>query len=185
MITYSLPESLEIAGTAYPIRWDMTAALDIITGLKDPDLTDHDKAELILGILYVDKIPRHLQKEALEKARWFLDGGSTTKPGKGPQLVDWEQDYNIIIPAVNRVVGYDIRQDPTTIHWWTFLGAYMEIGGECLFAQVVSIRDKEARGKKLEKYEKEWATRNRNIIDIKKRYSEQEKDFLHEQFGIS
>ena len=55
-------------------------------------------------------------------------------------LMDWEQDAPIIIPSVNRVLGKEIRALPY-LHWWTFMGAYMEIG-ESLFSQVVSLRKK-------------------------------------------
>ena len=184
MIQYSLPKSLQINGTNYDIRWDTEAALDVITALSDPDLSDRDKAQALLSILYTKSIPRRDQEEAIKQAFTFLDGGSTQKGKKSPRLVDWEKDFPVIAPAVTRVLGYDFREAPEKLHWWSFLAAYMEIGGDCLFAQVVNIRDKKARGKKLEKYEKEWAARNSQLIDIQSRKSQKEEDFLHAQFGI-
>ena len=38
------------------------------------------------------------------------------------------------------------------MHWWTFLGYFMEVE-DGLFSQVLSIRQKKARHKKLEKWE--------------------------------
>lgn len=184
MIQYRLPKSLELNGREYKIRWDVGAALDMLTALSDPDLSDRDKAIALLSILYVDKVPRKDQEEAIKQALWFLDCGDRAKGKKSPRVVDWDKDFQIICPAVNRVLGYDIREKPESLHWWTFLGAYMEIGGDCLFAQVVNIRDKEARGKKLEKYEKEWASKNRHLIDIGNKFSTAEDDFLNAQFGI-
>lgn len=184
MICYSLPKSVEVNGITRDIRWDTEAALDIITALSDPDLSDNDKATALLGIFYVQPVARKDQEEAVRRAYWFLDGGDVAKGKKSPRVVDWEMDFPLIVAPVNRVLGFDIRQDPKHLHWWTFLSAYMEIGGDCLFAQVVSIRDKQARGKKLEKYEKEWADRNSHLIDIKTKETQEEKQFFKDVFGI-
>ena len=67
----------------------------------------------------------------------------------------------------------------TYLHWWSFLSAYMGIG-DCLFAQVVAIRDKKARGKKLDKADREFYRRNQDIIDIKKPLTEAEREILKE-----
>ncbi len=53
----------------------------------------------------------------------------------------------MIVPAVNKVAGKEIRTVPY-MHWWTFFGYFME-SGECLFNTVVGIRSKKAKGEKL------------------------------------
>ena len=65
-------------------------------------------------------------------------------------MMDWEQDSAVIIPAVNKVLGKEIRSMPYC-HWWTFLGAYMEIG-DGVYQQILQIRQKKLKGKKLEKW---------------------------------
>ena len=87
--------------------------------------------------------------------------------------MNWEQDAGLIIPAVNKVIGKEVRAI-SYMHWWTFAGAYMEIG-ESLFSQVLSIRQKKQKHQKLEKWEQEFYQKNRSMIDLKKRYSEEEK----------
>ena len=96
---------------------------------------------------------------------------------EGPKLMDWEQDFSIIIPAINRVAGMEVRELPA-LHWWTFLGYYQEIGGDCTFAQVVSIRDKLQRGKPLDKAEREYYRRNREMVDLQTKRTTQEEAFL-------
>ena len=77
--------------------------------------------------------------------------------------MDWEQDYNLIISAVNtRANVLDVRELPF-MHWWTFLG-YFSDRGECQFSSVTCIREKIAKGKKLEKWERELLLENREII---------------------
>ena len=89
--------------------------------------------------------------------------------------MDWDQDADIIIPAINRVAGTgDVRAMPY-LHWWTFLGYYMEIG-ESLFSNIVQIRQKKAKRKKLEKWEQEFYRENKKLIDIKAKLSEEEEE---------
>jgi hypothetical protein len=93
--------------------------------------------------------------------------------------MDWEQDAEIIIPAINQVAGREIRLDPG-IHWWTFFGWYMSIG-DGLFASVLRIRSKKAKGKKLEKWEEEFYQDNKKLIDFRTADAEEvrrEKDSI-------
>jgi hypothetical protein len=58
----------------------------------------------------------------------------------------------------------------------------MEIG-ECTFAQIVHIRDSRNRGKPLDASDKEWYRRNRDIVDLKTRYTGAEEDLLKKWGG--
>lgn len=175
---YDLPKSLEIGGEEYEIRSDYRAILDICIALSDPELNEQDKAYVALKIFYpdLDSIPREYLQEAVEKCYWFINGGAEDTGPKGPRLMDWEQDFQYIAAPVNRVIGQEIRA-VKYLHWWSFLSAYMEIG-ECTFAQIVAIRDKKKRGKKLEKHEQEWLQRNRHLVDFKRKYTDAENELI-------
>lgn len=182
-MNWGLPTSVEIGGESYEIRTDFRVILDIFVMLSDPDLSGTDRAEGILQMFYVspeDIPPQHLQ-EAVDRFTWFQNGGQETDKKKSPKLVDWEQDYPLILPPINRVFGQDIRGIPYDaetntggVHWWTFLGAYNDLG-DCTFAQVVRIRDKKTRGKTLEKDEREWYRRNSDLVNIKNKLSQEEE----------
>lgn len=176
MSTWELPISLIVGDIEWKIRSDYRAVLDILKYFSDPDYEQDERWAICLDILYEDfkQMSPELYQEAAEKAMWFLDVGEEARNDKSsPALMDWEQDAGIIIPAVNKVIGREVRSVPY-MHWWTFVGAYMEIG-ESLFSQVLSIRQKKSKGKKLEKWEREFYTQNKNLIDLKKKYSEEEK----------
>lgn len=175
---YDLPTSIEVGGVEYEIRSDYRAILDICIAISDPEMNEQDKALVALLIFYphYETIPREHLQEAVEKCYWFINGGTDDAGQKGPRLMDWEQDFQYIVSPVNRVIGQEIRSTEY-LHWWSFLSAYMEIG-ECTFAQIVSIRDKQQRGKKLEKHEREWLQRNRHLVDFKRKYTEAEDDML-------
>ena len=176
---YDLPKSVTVGGKEYEIRSDFRAALDICTALSDPELSNREKAIVALEIFYPDiaEMPSQDYEEALNKCSWFLNGGREDNGKKSPRLMDWEQDFPLIIGPVNRVLGKEIRS-VEYLHWWTFLSAYMEVG-DCTFAQVVAIRDKKARGKKLDKAENEWLKRNRELVDFKRKYTSTDDETLN------
>lgn len=178
-VIYSLPTSVEVNGTEYTIQSDYRAVLDILTALSDGDLDEQDKAEAALTIFYPEfsSIPASDYQEALNQCFRFIDHGQGAKTqGKQPAVMSWEQDFDMIISPVNRIAGCEVRSLPY-LHWWSFLSYYMEIG-DCLFAQVVAIRDKKARGKPLDKQEREFYRRNRKMVDLKTTYTEAEQNLL-------
>ena len=178
-MTYTLPKTVEVGGAEYDIRWDYRPVLDICTALSDPELSDQERAYIALHIFYpdLDAIPREHYEEALERCLWFINCGETQpNPVKSPRLVDWEQDFQLIAAPVNRVLGMDIR-GPEPLHFWTFMGGYQEIG-DCTFAQVVRIRDRKARGKTMDKQDREWCRRNRHLVDFKSKYTSQDMDLM-------
>lgn len=84
------------------------------------------------------------------------------------------KDEIIINLRKKRWTSYDAETNTGGVHWWTFLGAYNDLG-DCTFAQVVRIRDKKTRGKTLEKDEREWYRRNSDLVNIKNKLSQEEE----------
>lgn len=160
----------------WAIRSDYRIALTIFQALNDAELTDEDKALIILKLLYVDfdDMQSSEYEEALKQASWYLDGGREYKVKSKKKIIDWEQDEQMIFSAVNKVANKETRECKY-IHWWTFLGYMSEIG-EGLFSTVLNIRSKKNEGKKLEKYEEEYYKKNKDIVDIKSKYSTEEQE---------
>ena len=185
--SWSFPTSLTIAGKEYGINSDYRAVINVFTALTDYELkkeNNYVQSAVILSLFYDDyeTIPEEHWQEAFDQMKAFIDMG-IEDDSKAPKLMDWEQDAPIIIPTINKVLGTEIRAEKY-IHWWTFLGAYMNIG-ESLFSNVIHIRSKKAKGKKLEKWEQEFYKANKSIIDFNKKQSrsEEEKDALRAYFG--
>lgn len=174
-----LPTQLEVGGAEYAIRSDYRAVLDICAALSDQELEGQEKADVLLNIFYpeLETMPPEHYEEAVQQCLRFINGGEEERPGKSPRLVDWEQDFPYIIAPINRVAGKEIRA-VEYMHWWTFLASYQEIG-DCTFAQIVRIRDKLARGNSLDKQDREWYRRNRNLVDFKNKYTNADQDFLN------
>lgn len=174
----SLPKLIEINGVSYKIRTDYRVALMIFEALQDAELSDVSKQYIMYDALFIDKPP--MNEETFKKACWFLDGGNEyqEKSKKQKKLMDWNQDEQLIFSAVNNVAGKEVRNEEY-LHWWTFLGYFNEIK-EGLFSTVVTIRKKKAERKKLEKYEQEFYKNNKDLIDIKKKYSSSEQEEIDE-----
>jgi len=175
---YELPTSVTVCDVEYEIRSDYRAVLDICTALSDPELSDQERALVTLQIFYpaFDEMPREHYEEAIRKCFWFISCGEENHGKSGPRLVDWEKDFRFIVSPVNRVLGTEIRS-LDYLHWWTFVSAYYEIG-DCMFAQIVRIREKLAKGKPLDKADREWYRKNRDIVDLKPIYTDAEKETL-------
>lgn len=174
-----LPTSVEVCGVDYEIRSDYRAVLDICTALQDPEVTNEDRAFIALDIFYpaFDNMPSEHYRGAIERCYWFINcGRDESDEKKAPKLVDWEQDFQFIVAPINRVTGQEIRA-LEYMHWWTFMAAFNEIG-DCTFAQVVRIRNLKARGKKLDKLDREWYRKNRDIVDIKRHYTDADDDLV-------
>ena len=187
---WEFPKSVNVGGIDYEIRTDYRAVLDLFTALADPNLTDENEqitaymqSRVILEIMFpdCDNIPAEHIQEALDKVSEFIDMG-ISDDRKKPKTMDWEQDAPILIPAINKVLNCEIRA-VQYMHWWTFLGAYMEIG-ESLFSNIIHIRQKKAKGKKLEKWEQDFYNENKSLIDFKQveKRSEEEKKALEALF---
>jgi hypothetical protein len=185
MAGYDLPTTLTVDGAELPIRSDFRAVLDVITVLGDEALTDSQRGTMALEILYEDAgaiRTREAAQEAVERLLWFVGGGGGEQGGKPKgrkrRLMDWEQDFPLIVGPVNRVLGYECRSCEY-LHWWTFLSAYYEIG-DCLFAQVVGIRAKRQKGKKLDKQDQAFYRDHRDLVDFRRKVTPEESALLEE-----
>lgn len=175
MNIWNLPTSLNLSGVDWDIRTDFRVVLGILQEINNPEYDEEDKWLIVLVMLYTDfdNMPVEMYNEAYEKAIEFIDMGVEADNRPRPRLMDWEQDATLIIPAVNKVIGQEVRAF-TNYHWWSFLSAYMEIG-DSSFSHILQIRTKQSKGKPLEKWEKEFIAENKDIVVLKKRLTKQEQ----------
>ena len=176
---FSLPTTVIVSGRSYPVRTDFRVILEIFVMLEDPDLSDSDKTEALLRMFYEDRPPAEETDAAVRAFLDFLEpGGTAPRPGKkSPGLIRWQQDFPLIVAPVNKVLGTECRALPY-LHWYTFLAAFLEMDGDSLFSRVLSIRDKLSRGKKLEKWERDFLRQNPDLVQPPVRLSAAETALL-------
>ena len=178
---YDLPKSLTLGGNEYRIRTDYRDIINIMNALTDPDLDNEAKAYVFFMALFIDPVPPSLHEEAMKAGFDFINAGIASDNAPTVRLMDWEQDAPLIVSAVNKVANCEIRA-MEYLHWWTFLGYYMEIG-ESQFSTVIQIRSKLKKKKKLEKYEQEYYRENKSTVDLKDKISSEELDELEKLIG--
>lgn len=178
---YSIPTSVDIDGKEYKIRnnGDYRMVLDCFSALNDTELNTEERLFASLVIFYEDMDEYSMESLNLEVAvnkmfDFFNCGSIDQNAKKVPyKLLDWDKDSQLICSAVNKVANTEIRLVPY-MHWWTFMGYYSAVG-ECLLSTILTIRDKIMKGKKLEKYEREFRRDNPQYFVWNSKTLEQEE----------
>lgn len=180
----ALPTSLTVNGREWAIRTDYRIVLRTFEALEDEELTQQDKLQLMFKRMYVDfeKMPTSDYEEAYKKLFEFMECHDRKDDSGKPRLISWQKDEQMIFPAINAVAGCEVRA-LEYMHWWTFLGYFENIDNECVWSFVLSIRQKRANGKKLEKHEKEFFAKNRDLFDISKKKAETATSALEDMFN--
>lgn len=196
---YGLPQTVDIQDKEYQIRnnGDFRTILDCLVALDDAELSEEERILSSIAIFY-DDIKAiedifvlfntdELLNAAVSSMYQFINGGELDEVGvhSNIKLVDWEQDEKLICAAVNTVAKCEIRA-VTYMHWWTFLAYYMSVG-DCTLTTVISIRNKIAKNKKLEKFEQEFRRDNPQLFKWKKKTTTQKEadDLFNELWNKS
>lgn len=164
-----LPVTAQLGDRQYRIHGDYRDMIEIFSYLNDVSLPEFIRWEIALALFYEDPVPRQLYRQAASFLSAFICGGQQEQTGSSAKILDWQQDGQMIIADVNRVAGKELRALPF-VHWWTFLSWFHSIG-EGQLSTVISIRQKLAKGKKLEGWEKDFYRENRKKVDLKKEYT--------------
>lgn len=184
---WNYPLYVEIDGEKYAIekQCDYRVVLDCLCVYEDEELDLDMKHRLALTIFYEN--PKSIKniEEAVKKMLQIIDynatdenNTSTTNKMPSQRLMSWEKDFPLIAPPVSRILGYDIRDPNKYTHWYSFMGAYLEIG-DCLWSTVISIRYKRLKGKKLESWEKEFCREHKELVYMPVQLTDDEKEFLY------
>lgn len=164
---YELPTTLNIGGIDYKIRGDgdYRIVLDTFSVLEDINLNKTERVTLALCIFFdgIESVEDlncfdDLTDAAHKMFEFFNAGKEEKKVSSNFKLLDWDADATMVCAAVNNVAKTEIREVPY-MHWWTFMSYYMSIG-ESTLSTVLSIREKMMKGKKMEKWERDFRMEN-------------------------
>lgn len=182
---WDLPVSVEIDGKTHAIRnrCDYRVVLDVISALNDEDLTQEQRIQCSLIIFYEKILDIENIEAAMKEMFKVINlGEEQNEEERKPKLMDWEHDFPQIAPPVSRVLGYSVRDPKNYTHWYDFIGAYQEIGGECTFSTIISIRSKRAKGKKLDKWEEEYLREHRKMVELPRKLTAEEQEYLDSEW---
>lgn len=181
---YGMPTTIVIDEREFPIRCrgDYRMVLDCFSCLNDFELTDNERILACLIIFYeefndiddFDGLDSALLEQLVKEMYRFFECEENPMYSTPYKLIDWEKDSQLICSAVNKVAHQEVRA-AEYLHWWTFMGYFSEVG-ESVLSTVVGIRSKIKRGKKLEKYEKEFKSHNPHYFAWDSRTLQQKED---------
>lgn len=180
-----LPETLTVGGREYPIRTDYRDVLQVLEAFSDEDLEHIEKWIVAVYLLFedfscADDVLEAVEDgfdlgEAVEQISWFLSVGKLEEKDRDAPLYDWKQDEQMIFAAVNKVAGREVRE-ADYMHWWTISGYVNSVDKDDFWTFVISIRDKLNKKKKLEKNEREFLNKNRELVILEKRKTREEQE---------
>lgn len=179
---YEVPTTIQVGEQSFTIRnrGDYRVVLDCFSCLSDYELDEQERLYACLIIFYEDFeeledvicLGKDTIQSLVEQMYSFFNCNEQNSGVKTNfKAIDWDGDSQLICSAVNKVAHQEIRT-AEYIHWWTFMGYYMEVG-ESVLATVVSIRSKIMKGKKLEKHEREFRRSNPQYFAWDSRTGEQ------------
>ena len=183
----NLPEVVDNNGVELRIRekCDYRIVKKVIRALKDIELKDEERIQCALVIFYENYDEIKDVEDAVKQMNFIIDCGNQykgesipTPTDNKPAIMDWDYDWDIIAPELNKVLGYDIRTPRKHTHWWTTIGAYMCIG-EGTFNTVVGIRSKRAKNQKLDKWEIDYIREHRKMVELPRKLTAEEEEFLN------
>ena len=197
IIIDTLPLTIPVGGRDLPIETNFRTGMLFELMMMSGEVPEEEKIEYAVNLYFPNEFPRSAaeQREAIDGMLWFYmcgdqerrepaanGSGSSDKPSIVKRIYDYEVDAPMIYAAFLSQYGIDL-QDVEYLHWWTFVGYYMEIG-DCTFSTIISIRRKQQQHKPLEKWEKEFYSENREIVDLPAaRFTADEDDFMKKLFG--
>ena len=180
-----LPETLTVGGREYPIRTDYRDVLQVLEAFSDEELEHIEKWIVAVYLLFedfscADDVLEAVEDgfdlgEAVEQISWFLSVGKPEEKDRDAPLYDWKQDEQMIFAAVNKVAGREVRE-ADYMHWWTISGYVNSVDKDDFWTFVISIRDKLNKKKKLEKNEREFLNKNRELVILEKRKTKEERE---------
>jgi len=171
-LTQELPKAVMIDGLEYPINTSSRNCFLILEALKDDDLFDIEKWEILLENFYQEPYPTNLQK-AFEMFQKFLTQCREPLNKNEPQFVDFVMDSDCIYDALLSL-GLS-NDDIKSLHWWDFISRLSETK-DTAFNRRVYLRMQNHRGKLTKEEREECGRIGWDIIEM--RNNSEDKEIL-------
>ena len=184
VLTDGYPHVVEIDGAEYALNTDYRVGIQIMTAFEDPELTGYEKQSIMLQLLY-PVIPPDTRRAA-ELAVLYLNCGQekgAETSDDGNRYYSWTQDARFIMSAIEQT--YHVDLSASEIHWWRFVGMFLDLNEDCFFSKLLYLRKQKAKGK-LTKEEQEWYRSIQDIAELPEVYTSEEQsaiDKFMEQLG--
>jgi len=144
----SLPNAVEIDGDVYEINTDFRTVIKVILAFDDVELASIEKQNIMLSLLYKDKIPQHNMMKAAELILRFITGPAAddtdTDVADTEQFYSFTKDASLIYAAFQQTHGIDLQT--AQLHWWQFVALFSDLGADTMLCNLISLRKRVAYG---------------------------------------
>lgn len=162
-----MPQAVMIDGRAVPINTDFRVCLKAIQALEDERLMEHEKLTVLLTLLYPEQ-PKDTSL-AIKQGLKFLNLGEETDTAKlkQQQVYSLTKDSAYIYTAFKSTFNIDLNS-VEYLHWWKFRSLFADLGRDCFFNTLISLRSRQHSGK-LTDSEKEFIRKNPELLSLSER----------------
>lgn len=171
-----LLDPLPYEWNGYEVDMDFQTGIQISQCLSDDDLTGSEKMTTVLELMFPKEKPDTLE-EIEEVIAWYVNGWNTDNVANNKKntevvLMDFDIDQWRIYAAFRKQYGINLNRQ--RLHFWEYMGLLVNLE-ECVFTQVISIRDKKIDSK-MSKEEKAMIIKAKKMYAIKKEVAESEEE---------
>lgn len=163
ILVSKFPEAIKIDNKIYEINSDFRTCLKIMLAFEDDELTLNEKCDIMIQLLYKE-MPENIEL-AVQKGIKFLDCGDSLvkKDTEDKRVYSFSKDSKFIYSALKQTHNEDLNSKE--LHWWQFVFLFMDVNKDCMFSQLVSLRQKKNSGK-LTQEERKLYYSLREITDL-------------------
>lgn len=170
-----LPIKIKVGEEIIDINADFRNCLQIILAYEDKELTIQEKHFIMLSRLY-KTMPQDIEKGILQGIKFLNCGEEVKSTNDSSRVYSFQKDAKYIYPAVSQASKVDLETIPF-FHYWKFFYYFLDISNDCVFSNIVSLRQKKNKGK-LTDEEKKVYRESLDILDLDYDRPKEESEFM-------
>ena len=170
-----LPTKIKIGNEIININADFRNCLQIILAYEDEELTLQEKHIIMLTRLY-EHMPHDIEKGIMQGIKFLDCGEENNITSDKPRVYSFKKDAKFIYPAISQSSNVDL-ENIDFFHWWKFYYYFMDISSDCMFSNIISLRQKKNK-RKLSDEEKQIWKESIDILDLDYDKPREESEFM-------
>lgn len=172
-----LPTKIKVGDETLDINADFRNCLQIIIAYEDNDLTIEEQHFIMLKRLY-KQMPKNIELAIAQGIR-FLNCGEENHTNNNinkPRVYSFKKDAKFIYSAVSQANKIDL-ENIDFLHYWKFYYYFLDIPNDCVFSNIVSLRQKK-NNNKLTDEDKKIYKESAALLDLEYEYHKEESEFM-------
>ena len=154
------PEAIEVNGVEYAVNFDFRTGLGCILDMESSELTDEEKAILLLRRIYGETIPDDVETAIKLAVKFWMAGKSHRKKKIRlqiiPGLYSFEKDSALIYAAFRQTHGIDLQESRPSLVAIFKKALFQDLGADTGFCNLVNLRRRVNSGE-ASKEERQYA----------------------------